>query len=263
MNWYSKTVNAASPIGSFNKTLLQTIGVGGAIIALMVYFNVDRQHAERMVASQPQEVEQYLTKIPKQDLLKLTDKSTPPVQPEPALPQKQEPPQMHVSGVISLEEMKSQIIQHEGYEHMAYPDTKGNMTVGIGFNLERSDARQILHSIGADYKSVYNRKTALNDEQINRLFEITFNEAVSIARNNVPDLDSRPVLVQKVVIDMAFNLGPNLSSFKRFLKDINSGNYAVAAQEMVNSHWYGQVKQRSRDLVRMMNEAANLQQKRP
>jgi GH24 family phage-related lysozyme (muramidase) len=55
---------------------------------------------------------------------------------------------------------------------------------------------------------------------------------------------------------MAFNLGRNrLSKFKNMLRYVNEGNYIMAANEMVNSKWYGQVGRRSKELVDIMKEA--------
>ena len=264
MNWYSRTTTADASWNwnSFNRTLLQTVGVSGAVMALMIYFNMDKRRAEQMVQQQPQQVEQHLQQIPKQELIHLTNKSplaTPVEQPS---QQSHQQPQS-VAGGLSEEEIKQQIIGHEGREHMAYRDSTGHMTVGIGFNLERKDAKSLLSSIGADYASVYNKRSALNDRQIDQLFSITFNEAKTISQQVIPDLASHPAGVQKAIVDMTFNLGPNIANFKKFISSINQRDYKSAAQEMINSRWYGQVGSRGRNLVRMVSEAANPQPSQP
>ncbi len=61
---------------------------------------------------------------------------------------------------------------------------------------------------------------------------------------------------QRVVVNMAFNLGRNrLGKFKNFLTAVNEGNYAKAADEMIDSRWYSQVGRRSKELVEIMRGA--------
>lgn len=55
---------------------------------------------------------------------------------------------------------------------------------------------------------------------------------------------------------MAFNLGRNrLSKFKNMISAVNEGNYAKAADEMIDSRWYKQVGVRSKELVEIMRGA--------
>jgi lysozyme len=51
---------------------------------------------------------------------------------------------------------------------------------------------------------------------------------------------------------MYFNLGNRLFGFKKTLKYIDEGNYAQAAEEMLDSKWAGQVGERAQRLSRMM-----------
>ena len=70
------------------------------------------------------------------------------------------------------------------------------------------------------------------------------------------NLDSQPMDVQRVCVNMAFNLGRNrLSKFKNMIRYVNEGNYLMAANEMIDSKWYRQVGRRSKELVDIMKEA--------
>jgi len=83
-----------------------------------------------------------------------------------------------------------------------------------------------------------------------------FEQAVTDTEALVPDLYEHPDDIQRVLTNMAFNLGRNrLSKFRRMRKAINARNYAEAADEMVDSKWYHQVGRRSKELVGIMRGA--------
>jgi len=46
------------------------------------------------------------------------------------------------------------ISTYEGNESCVYDDSEGIPTIGIGFNLQRSDAPSLIAGVGADYNSV-------------------------------------------------------------------------------------------------------------
>jgi len=50
------------------------------------------------------------------------------------------------------------IAESEGNKPCMYKDTLGHPTIGIGFNLDRSDAREKITSVGADYDNVKSGK---------------------------------------------------------------------------------------------------------
>ena len=67
---------------------------------------------------------------------------------------------------------------------------------------------------------------------------------------------SHPDDVVRVLVNMAFNLGrTRLSKFKKMLAHIEEKNYLMAANEMINSKWYRQVKTRGVELVNIMKDA--------
>jgi lysozyme len=58
---------------------------------------------------------------------------------------------------------------------------------------------------------------------------------------------------QSVLVNMAFNMGlQNLLKFSRMLAALRAGNYAEAADEMLDSRWAQQVRQRAIELARQM-----------
>jgi lysozyme len=170
-----------------------------------------------------------------------------PINSKPSIVQKEEK-QKETNNYLPI--VKKMLTLHEGKRNKVYNDTKGIPTIGIGFNLKRSDSKSIIESIGANYSDVLSGKTLLTDEQIDKLFDVTLKEAEGIASRVVTSFNQQPDNIKAVLVDMAFNLGPNrLSQFKEFIKAINNKDYKKAAAEMQNSSWYNQVGNRSKTLV--------------
>ena len=130
-----------------------------------------------------------------------------------------------------MHSIEDQLILHEGLRLKPYRCTAGKLTIGVGRNL---DDRGISH-----------------------------HEAMMLLRNDIEEVAGQlerhswyvalgPVR-RKVLIDMAFNLGmAGLMGFKRMIEALKRGDYERAADEMINSRWYGQVGERGRRLERMM-----------
>ena len=140
---------------------------------------------------------------------------------------------------------------YEGYRDKVYLDSKGNPTIGVGFNLNKPGARGKIEGVGADYDAVLDGSQRLNDRQIKTLFDNDMNEAVGCAsswlRSNWHALGSDP---QSAVADMAFNMGcATLHGFVKLRAALleSPPNYEAARKEMKNSKWCGQVKPRRCD----------------
>ncbi|AQZ63390.1 hypothetical protein BKM31_19700 [[Actinomadura] parvosata subsp. kistnae] len=157
-------------------------------------------------------------------------------------------------------EIKDFIARHEsGYglsgNPKVYIDTKGHPTVGIGFNLDRADAREKLAGVGAGYDDVRAGRTTLTQMQITLLFEGDLAVALAAAKRIVPQFDSLSMARQAALVDMVFNLGPTgLAKFEQLLSAIGRGAYEEAAQSMVNSAWARQVGKRAVEDATMMSQ---------
>ncbi len=56
------------------------------------------------------------------------------------------------------------VAQAEGKRSCVYIDTMGHPTIGIGFNLDRSDAPSICSKFGIDYTAIRNGSKCLTDD---------------------------------------------------------------------------------------------------
>lgn len=138
------------------------------------------------------------------------------------------------------------VVRHEGRRARVYVDSLGHPTVGVGFNLDRPDARARLSLVGADYSKVRTGTATLSDEQIDALFRDDFGASVAAAQALCPTWDDQPAGAQAVLVDMAFNMGRGgLSAFKRMLGALTLGNHAGATYEMLDSRWSQEVPSRA------------------
>jgi GH24 family phage-related lysozyme (muramidase) len=165
-------------------------------------------------------------------------------------------PPVVVSGDV-IKQIIPRVKQHEGVKPKKYLDSRGIPTVGVGFNLKRSDADQKLKSVGANPVKVKQGKQALTTNQIETLLVSDLQASKKAVAELVPNLNTHPLEVQGVLIEMAFNLGKKgLSEFKNFLGNLQKKKYDIAAQEMLKSDWSKQVGQRAKTLSGIISSKA-------
>ncbi|PAF50855.1 glycoside hydrolase family protein [Helicobacter sp. 13S00477-4] len=144
----------------------------------------------------------------------------------------------------ALEFIKS----HEGFSAKPYLDTANIETIGYGRNLSayplsEDEQREILINEGR-----YSKEDA-QEWLINQLQKLE-NEL-----NKYHWFKKLDTYRQAIVLDMAYNLGvPRLLLFKKMILALNSGDYASASREMLNSGWAMQVKSRASKLAIAMRE---------
>jgi len=158
-----------------------------------------------------------------------------------------------VSG-MNIESLKAQLIQDEGNRLHVYKDSRGIYHIGIGCNLERKDMPQQLANLGLNYSAVKSGRQDLTPQQVQALFQVDLQKAISDSRSLIPNFDQLPGKAQEVVVNMVFNMGGRkLAGFHNFISALKNHNYRVAAKEMASSDWYHQVGNRSKRLVAIMN----------
>lgn len=112
--------------------------------------------------------------------------------------------------------LMQRLIREEGRRTYPYQDTKGKLTVGVGWNL--SDR-------------------GLPDEIIDELLGISMNEAENAAQGVPGYLGAGPER-QSVIVAMCFQMGlGSVLRFTKFIKAFAEGDYDTAANEMLDSIW--------------------------
>lgn len=158
------------------------------------------------------------------------------------------------------------LTRHEGKREWVYDDATGkrlypgqmadgNRTIAVGFNLEREDAERKINALGLNYAAVKYGVKSLNEDQIQTLLNQDIDTAENDARKYLGSryFDQLEGNAQKVVVDMTFNMGyGKIKQFGKMKRALRDKNYARAAYCMEHSKWYGQVGDRSKELVKIM-----------
>lgn len=134
-----------------------------------------------------------------------------------------------------MEALIDELRRDEGEVLHAYPDHLGYLTLGVGRLIDKRKGG----GISADESAYLLRNDVAR-------FVADLDRELPWWR----DLD--PVR-QRVLINMAFNLGiKGLMGFRNTLRMVREGDYAGAAEGMLNSLWARQVKGRAVRLSEMM-----------
>jgi lysozyme len=130
-----------------------------------------------------------------------------------------------------IQTAKQLIVKHEGMKTHLYKDSLGNLTIGIGYEIQ---------SRGLPVPVINH----LCDEDINyhdgMLAKHLWYQVLNKAR-------------KAVLLDMAFNLGQHgLMSLDRFITALQDKNYNAASEIMLEYEWAKQVKERAIEDAKIM-----------
>jgi len=123
------------------------------------------------------------------------------------------------------------IKKHEGWRDHKYMCSAGHWTIGWGHLIRE-------HEIFTG---------GISEEEGEELFEDDYQNALQLAMS-FPFWNRLSEVRQAVLVDMAFNLGGRLLTFKKFLKALKERRYNDAAWEMLDSKWAKQVRRRAIEL---------------
>jgi GH24 family phage-related lysozyme (muramidase) len=137
--------------------------------------------------------------------------------------------------------IRAMVATNEGRKAHVYIDTKGHPTIGVGYNLDKSGARQELASLGLNYDALRSGAQSLTEAQIDAVFDKSLSSAMACTKQNHPGFNTYPQNVQLVATDMTFNLGCQGARWPHFIKQLESKDYRGAAANMRGTPYCGQV----------------------
>lgn len=138
-----------------------------------------------------------------------------------------------------MERLIDQITLHEGLRLKPYRCTAGKLTIGIGRNLD---------------------DVGISKDEADMLLKNDIEKVIGQLSNSLPWYKNLNKIRQRVLIDMAFNLGiAGLLKFKNTLGHIQAGRWPEAAKGMLASRWAKQVGRRAERLATMMQTGLDYQ----
>lgn len=133
-----------------------------------------------------------------------------------------------------IETLEQMLERHEGYRSTPYLDSVGVQTIGIGHNLHKPLSRNAIMQI-------------LRDDIV---------DATNDCVHAFPWFAELSEPRQRAMINLCFNLGlPKLLKFTKFLAAMELGHYDTAADELMDSLWFKQVKSRGVEIVGLIRGA--------
>lgn len=151
--------------------------------------------------------------------------------------------------MIDHNRLDSQLMLDEGLRLRPYRDQFGNLTTGVGRNLDSNplSAAEIA-VIGHDARTL-----PITHDQALYLLHNDEAKSFNTLTNNLawwPDLDD---VRARVVVDLDFNMGwRKLQGFHTFLSLMAQSRFPEAADDLQGTPWYGQVGDRGPRLVGMV-----------
>lgn len=136
----------------------------------------------------------------------------------------------------------------EGMRPIAYKDTVGKTTVGIGFNMDEISARDVWKEAGIkeNFDLVYNKTIPLTVQSAWALVTICVNRAVEDLKTIFHDYDTYPENIKLALINLMYNMGLHtFREFNTFIGRVRVGNYTGAATDLAGTKWATQVPNRA------------------
>ena len=138
---------------------------------------------------------------------------------------------------FDLGKLQNELIRDEGLELESYLDTLGNYTIGVG------------HLLGPDpkwkgLKWTYPKALEVLDQDIEKAVRCV----VQTTSYQSCNTDTR----RRALVNMAFQMGSKIHSFKKSMRYIQDQKWKAAAAELRNSLWYTQTPNRAERVVQMI-----------
>jgi lysozyme len=130
---------------------------------------------------------------------------------------------------VNRENLTRMLIRHEGFRLKPYRCSAGRLTIGVGRNLD---------------------DVGVTEQEALSLLENDVDRVTSELDRYMPWWKNLDDARREALADMCFNLGlTGLMKFREMLAALEAGDYAKAAEEMLDSRWASQVGGRAGELA--------------
>lgn len=120
------------------------------------------------------------------------------------------------------EELKKQLIHHEGIRTKPYRCTAGKLTIGVGRNLD---------------------DVGISEDEAMMMLENDVMQCHADLSRIFPNFHRLATGRKNALVDLRFNLGPSrFRMFRRMIAAVQDENWEQAAAELKDSRWWNQVQ---------------------
>jgi len=128
--------------------------------------------------------------------------------------------------------LREMLIRHEGWKKKPYPCTAGEMTIGVGWNMDDVP-------LPPDVASYLRMNGSITDAMVARLLVISTDTAERQARAIFQDFPKFSERRQAALADMIFNLGSTrFLKFKKTITAVKCGDWEEAARQINDSAYW-------------------------
>lgn len=160
---------------------------------------------------------------------------------------------------VNIDLMIPFIEKWEGRQSLAYMDAKEQPCIGVGFNLERPDAKEKIEGLGVSFTEVLSGGEPLKDNQIDELLRPDIEAAIEEAEKRFDNFYALPLIAQMIVVDLMFTLQDDeIRDFTKPLKTLEQFDFATAADQMQDLPWHEEADIRARHHLFMIRSLAPL-----
>jgi lysozyme len=136
-----------------------------------------------------------------------------------------------------IEDLRDQLVRHEGVVLHAYQDHLGFWTIGIGRLIDKR------------------RGGGLTRMEAEHLLMNDITRVVDELSQKIPFWSRLPASKRQALGNMAFQLGVNgLLNFRRMLASMSREDWESAEREALQSKWAEQTPKRAREIAAMIGE---------
>jgi lysozyme len=145
---------------------------------------------------------------------------------------------------MNLVKLQNELADDEGIKYELYLCSESHLTGGIGHLITEWDKDYYDKPVG----------TPIPNEQVNEWFERDIETTINDCKLLFSQFDNLPEDIQHVLANMCFQLGrPRLSKFKKMIAAVEDMNWEKMADEMENSRWFQQTKNRAKRLIAIVD----------
>lgn len=140
--------------------------------------------------------------------------------------------------MVNRERMTAQLLLHEGLRLKPYRCSEGYLTIGVGYNIDARGWGPLESCLG---RVINKAKPSITRAEALRVLEDDIDRYERELETRWPHYKHLDEVRQRVVLDMAFNMGFKLATFKNTKKAIEASDWQLAAAHMMKSLWSRQV----------------------